>query len=168
VYVYVLRVLVCLVTARGLLYRSKPSIEATNVNTGTDEYNRAAGLGHGGDGGETKRGRGHRLRLHFRVNGGVLARYPSLRVKQHVTPLLQVPRPQSPRPIVATRHACASAGQMRSCVLSRMGDVVSAKGLQIGNYISLQPLGLERSSSGLLRSSAGLTRLGDLVDPARR
>jgi hypothetical protein len=31
-YVYVLRVLVCLVTARGVLYRSKPSIEVTNVN----------------------------------------------------------------------------------------------------------------------------------------
>ena len=37
VYVYVLRVLVCLVTARGLLYLSKPSIEVTNVNAGAPE-----------------------------------------------------------------------------------------------------------------------------------
>jgi hypothetical protein len=29
--------LVCLVSARGLLYRSKPSIEVTNVNAGTPE-----------------------------------------------------------------------------------------------------------------------------------
>ena len=33
----VLRVLVCLVSARELLYRSKPSIEVTNVNAGTPE-----------------------------------------------------------------------------------------------------------------------------------
>lgn len=35
--VYVLRVLVCLVTARGLLYWSKPLFEVTNVNTGARE-----------------------------------------------------------------------------------------------------------------------------------
>jgi len=34
----VLRVLVCLVIARGLLYRSKPSIEVTDVSAGVAEY----------------------------------------------------------------------------------------------------------------------------------
>jgi hypothetical protein len=137
----------CLVTARGLLYRSKPSIEATNVNATVRECKpRQPGTS----------GR-WRVRPTAPCSGGpsrpwLTDGYPSLRAKRRSTPHLQGPNPAIRRPNRASALAWPAAGQMRTDVLGRTVDPISAKGLQTSNYVEVISVDRERSSGGLLRS----------------
>jgi hypothetical protein len=78
--------------------------------------------------------------------------YPSLRAKRRSTPRLQGPNPAIRRPNRASALAWPAAGQMRTYVLGRTVDTISAKGLQTSNYVEVISVDRERSSGGLLRS----------------
>ena len=105
-YVYVLRVLVCLVSARGLLYPSKPSIEVTNVNAAAPEC---------------KAGQPCPIRPAASAPDGPTAAGPipalpprgvsKSPAKRRSTPLLRGPNPSLRRPTRASALAPPPAGQ---------------------------------------------------------
>ena len=146
--------LVCLVSARGLLHRSKPSIEITNVTGDTPECKAAQSGSQARWPAHPTGSQGGGYPRQARLPG----RYPSLRAKRRTTPLLRVPDTADSSADWRNVLARLAVGQMRSCTLRRVVDAIPAKGLQTGNCVEVTHLERMPSSGGLLRSSCGIAR----------